>query len=124
MEPQQDFDLLAAALRADMADMATWVATLSTKLAQALPLRARVRHGGIFGQGRVEGVDADLGDWRYALHLEHGQPIAERTHVVRGIALKTERLAVDAWLDELSAALADLAASSAREREAIMRILM
>jgi hypothetical protein len=124
MEPQPDFDLLAAALRADMTDMPAWVATLSTKLAQALPARTRLRHGGMFGQGRVEGVETDLGDWRYALRLEHGQPVAERTHVVRGIALKTERLSLDAWLDELSAALADLAATSAREREAILRVLM
>jgi hypothetical protein len=123
MEPERDFDLLAAALRADMADMATWVATLSAKLAQALPARTRLHHAGMFGGGRVVGVEADLGDWRYGLRLEHGQPVAERTHVVRGIALKTERLALDTWIDEISAALANLAATSAREREAIMRLL-
>jgi hypothetical protein len=123
MDPQADFDLLAAGLRADMADITIWVATLSTKLAQALPGRTRLRRGGMFGQGRVEGVEADLAEWRFALRLERGQPIAERTHIVRGIALKTEQLDLDAWLDDLSAALAELAATSARERAAILRLL-
>lgn len=124
MEPERDFDLLAAALRADMADMATWVATLSTKLAQSLPARTRLHKNGMFGGSRVDGVEADLGDWRYTLRLDHGQPLAERTHVVRGIALKTERLPLDTWIDEISAALADLATTSARERDAIMRLLV
>jgi hypothetical protein len=118
-----NFDLLAAALRADRADMATWIATLGPKLAQALPVRVKLRHGGIFGNGQVDGVSADLGAYRFAMRLEHGQPVAERTHIVRGITLKTESLPLDAWLDALAQELADLAATSARERDAIMRLL-
>ena len=122
-EDMGDFDLLAASLRADSADMQAWVAALGMKLAGALPNRVALRHGGMFGNGPVEGISADFGDWRFLLRLQHGQPVAERTHVVRGIALKTESIALDAWIDALSRALAELAATSARERTAIMRLV-
>jgi hypothetical protein len=118
-----DFELLAASLRADTVDMPAWVAALGTKLAGALPGRVALRRGGMLGHGPVSGLAADLGSWRFALHLEHGEPIAERTHVVRGIALKTEALPLDAWIQGLSAALAELAATSARERNAILQLL-
>lgn len=118
-----NFDQLASALRADLADMHIWVATVSTKLAGALPTRVRLRHGGLFGGGPVEGVEADLGNWRFTLRLDRGHPIAERTHIVRGVALKTESLALDDWIDLLSQELAQLAASSARERQAILALL-
>jgi len=118
-----NFELLAAALRADTADMPAWMAALAEKLAGALPGRVVVRRGGLLGHGPVTGMAADLGAWRFALHLEHGQPVAERTHVVRSIALKTETLPLDGWIDALSAALSDLAATSARDRQAILGLL-
>lgn len=118
-----DFDLLAASLRADTADVGTWVSVLGTKLAGALPARVRLRHGGIFGGGPVSGFTVDLGPWRFGMRQEHGQPVGERTHVVRDIALKTETLPLDIWLDALIEALAALAASSARERAAIQGML-
>ncbi len=118
-----DFELLAASLRADTADMPAWVAALGDKLAAALPGRVALRRSGMLGHGPVNGLAADLGAWRFVLHLEHGQPVAERTHLVRGIALKTEALPIDAWIDALSTALADLAATSARERQAILGLL-
>ena len=122
MEPL-DFDMLAASLRADMHDMGTWIAVLGQKLADALPTQVRLHHSGIFGGGTVDGLEADLGEWRYTLRLEHSRPIAARVHVVRGIALKTEAVPLDAWIDDLAATLAELADQSAREGEAIRRLL-
>jgi hypothetical protein len=118
-----ELELLAASLRADAADAPTWVAVLGNKLAGALPGRVHLHHGGMFGNGPVNGLAADLGTWRLALRLEHDQPVAERTHVVRGIALKTESLPLDAWIDALTQALAELATTSARERDAVLRLL-
>ncbi len=118
-----DFELLAASLRADSADARTWMDVLGKKLAAALPTRVRLHHGGLLGNGPVNALAADLGAWRLSLRLEHDQPVAERTHVVRGIALKTEVLPLDAWIDALTQALAELAATSAREREAVLRLL-
>jgi hypothetical protein len=122
-EEALDFDLLAAALRADAADMHTWIAVMGAKLAEAMPARVALRHGGFFGNGPVEGASVDLGNWRFGVHLQHGQPVAERTHIVRGIALKSEVIPLDEWIDALSRELAALAATSARERAAIARLL-
>lgn len=118
-----ELDLLAAALRAHTADAATWVHVLGAKLAAALGPRVLLHHAGMFHSGAVDGLVADLGTWRFALRLDRGQPLAERTHVVRGIALKTEPLPLDAWIDALTQALAELAATSERERSAILQLL-
>lgn len=118
-----DFDLLAASLRAEVADLRTLVPVLGAKLAEALPSRVSLHRGGFFGNGPLESFAVEFGAWRYGLRLEHSQPRAERTHVVGGIALKTESLPLDEWIDLLSASLAELAASSAHERAALLRLL-
>lgn len=118
-----ELDLLAAALRANTADAATWLSVLGAKLSSALGPRVMLHHAGMFHSGVVDGLAADLGPWRFALRLDRGQPFAERTHIVRGIALKTEALPLDAWIDALTQALAELAASSERERNAILQLL-
>lgn len=118
-----NFDLLAASLRADQGDMASWVAALGTKLAGALPARVRLQHAGLFGNGRVSGLAAELGSWQFLLRMEHGQVVAARTQVVRGVALKTEPMTLEAWLDALTAELSQLAATSARDRAALLNML-
>lgn len=118
-----DMELLAASLRADQADLPAWVDVLGGKLAAALPGRVKLHRGGLLGNGPITGLAADLGAWRFLLRLEHSQTVAERAHIVRGIALKTEAVPLDAWIESLGAALADLAATSARERAAILSLL-
>jgi hypothetical protein len=108
------FELIAAALRADSADIKTWCIALSQKLAAAFPEQTTLIHGGWLGNGPVEGLNMQVGDWRYALHIQHGQTRAERVHVVRDIVLKTESLPLDEWIDQLSVALATWAATNAR----------
>ena len=47
--PASNFDLLAASLRADAADLKTFMEVLATKLSDALPNMVRVeREGGLF----------------------------------------------------------------------------
>jgi hypothetical protein len=118
-----EVELLAASLRADTSDMQMWIAMLGTKLAGALPQRVRLQRSGVFSNGAVKSMEIELGAWRLALRLEHGYPLAERTHVVRGIALKTEQLPLDSWVSALCQGLADLAAASAREHAAIESLL-
>jgi hypothetical protein len=118
-----DLELLAAGLRADAADAPAWVAALGEKLAAALPTRVALHRGGMLHHGPIDGLAVELGAWRFALRLEYGRPVAARTHVVRGIALKTETLSLDAWIDALTEALAMLAATSDSERAAILRLL-
>jgi hypothetical protein len=118
-----DFDLLAASLRADVGDLHTLAPVLGAKLAEALPGRVALHRGGFFGNGPLDGFAVDLGEWRFGLHMAHGQPVAERIHTVRGIALKTEAMPLEGWIDALSAALAELAAASAHDRAALLRLL-
>lgn len=118
-----DFELLAASLRADASDMPVWFALLGTKLAEALPERVQLHRSGLFSSGAVKSIEIELGAWRLALRLEHGYPLAERTHVVRGIGLKTEQLPLDDWITSLCQALSELAATSVRENAAIQSLL-
>ena len=104
-----DFEMLAASLRATSSDMNTWFAILGGKLSGALPDRVQLHRSGLFSNGSINRMEIDLGTWRLALHLEHGYPVAERTHVVRGIALKTEQLPLDLWITALCQELAALA---------------
>ena len=66
--------------------------------------------GGFFSKKELSGVSFTLGEWRYSLEDAGGDPksgplAAKRTRVVRGIALKTEELPTDAWLEEVGLAL-------------------
>src|SRR3954464_14948000 len=119
-----DLDLLAASLRADATDTAAFLEALAARLQGALPGQVDVqRKGGLFGGKRVRRIEVRLGDTRYEIEGDGGQPTARRRNVVRGIALKTEELPVDAWLEALSAALLALAQTSGRGRAALERLL-
>lgn len=120
-----DLDLLAASLRADMSDTAGFLEALAAKLEDALPGQVDVeRKGRLFGGAkRVQRIAVRLGDTHYEIEGEGGVVAARRRSVVRGIALKSEDLAVDAWIDELSGDLLALAQRSERGRVALERLL-
>ena len=115
------FELLAASLRADAQDLSTLVEVLAPKLEAAVPGGVRVERKGFSGRGRVRAIDVDLGEHRY--RLEANGPTATRTRIVRGIALKNERLGLDDWIDGLARDLALAAERSERDRVAIERLL-
>ena len=118
------FDVLAASLRADARDLATFLEVLAGKLAEALPGGVSVdREGGLLGRRRVRRVVVDLGEHRYELARDGGGLSGRHHHQVRGITLKTEQLAVEDWIDALSRHLARLAAESERGRIALERLL-
>lgn len=118
------FDLVAAALRANSHDVRSWIGVVSQKLADALPMRSRLLRGGILGNGSVEGVQIDLDAFRYVLRQQHGTVVAERTHVVRGITLKTERISVDEWIRDVSLLVAELATASEQDAASIRSLLL
>jgi hypothetical protein len=120
-----DLDLLAASLRADASDTAAFLEALAARLQGALPGQVEVeRKGGLFGGGkRVRRIAVRLGDSHYELEGDHGALVARRRSVVRGIALKSEELGVDAWIEALSSDLLALARSSERGRLALERLL-
>lgn len=119
------FEVLASSLRADAGDAKTFLEALATKLGGALPTRTQIqRESHLFSsQKLVKQITLDLGEFRYQIGQQHGTLAAQRTRVVRGIALKTEALSVDQWLDELTQALVQLAQQSAQDRAALQRML-
>lgn len=120
------FELVAASLRADAGDTRAFLEALARKLEGALPNRVRVeRTGGLFSRNHAVGrVQVMLGDWEYDLAAGPGNALdARRTHLVRGVALKSEPVDLDEWIDALSAELAELARHSAQDHAALQRLL-
>ncbi len=125
-EPLQ-VDLLAASLRADSADLKAFMEALATKLEGALPNQTKVvRQGGIFAKEHpVKEITVTLGDYQYRISRERQGPlVTQRVKVVRGIALKTEQLPMEQWIDELAEALAEEAAHSMQAHIALERFLL
>lgn len=124
---ERDIDLLTASLRADAGDAHALMQALAAKLDGALPGQVQIeRHSGLFARDRaVKRIAIELDEFRYAIEdAGHGRLQAERTHVVRGIALKTEPLGVDEWIGRLAESLADAAQRSAAGRDALQRLLI
>src|SRR3954467_1409117 len=98
VEEAPDLDLLAASLRADATDTAAFLEALAARLEGALPGQVEVqRKGGLFGGKPVPRSPVRPGDSHYEIEGDGGGPPAPRRRtVVRGIALKSVELPVDA----------------------------
>ena len=119
-------ELYAASLRADKADLKTFLEALAVKLEGSLPDYTKVTRQGFFSREHpVKEVAVWLGEYQYRIGREKQGPlVAVRAHMVRGIVLKTEQIPVDQWIEELSEALARLAGHSALTRAALERFLL
>lgn len=119
------FDLLAASLRADASDLKAFVEALAVKLGESFPERVRVeRKGGLLGgKQRVRRVALTLEDKEYELESDAGQISCRRRNVVRGIALKTEELSLEQWIDALAKAVVEEAGRTESDRVALERML-
>ncbi len=129
--PMGDVQLLAAMLRTDRAEVASYARVLSGALAQALP------------DGMVElGYQRTVGDRlagrpgravRVVVHgdnrdLElregrHGQLEAELQQVVRGVVISRRSIGVDEWLHALAEDITRAAARDTAAREVLERLL-
>ncbi|HEY2667647.1 MAG TPA: hypothetical protein VGK51_12490 [Actinomycetota bacterium] len=125
-EPE-DFEMVAASLRADSADLPTFVEALAAKLEGALPGRCEVdrRAKKLFSHDKVvRNLVVSVGDWRYRLQSDgSGDVEASRAKAVRGIVLKTEPLPLAEWLASLARDLSSEAATSEQARIALERLL-
>jgi hypothetical protein len=124
---EDTFDLAAAGLRGDGAELSVSVDVLASKLEQALPGRARVerRGAGMLGRGpkHVRRVSVEIGANRYELTVDGERVEGYRERQVGGIAIKREALRADAWIAALTADLRSEADSSAQARAALERLL-
>ena len=118
---QPDVDLLAAALRADAADLSQFADLVAGKLQAMLPARTRVerRRAGLMGPKVVRRVVLRLDDVQFELGAEHGAVEPLVASVSGGIVLKRERVELDDWLGRLSAALTAEAGRSERARRTL-----
>lgn len=123
------FELVAASLRADAGDVATFMESLAVKLESTLPGSVSVYRGRgrLFGGPKPVGrIVVDLGGER--LELAHAQGAgrveAKRAKVSGGITLSTESISIDAWIDVLSRALTRQAEQNGQTREALERLLL
>ena len=125
---QQDwmkFGVAATLGRQYAQDERQFLARLATLLQGALPGEVEVtQRGGLFSKKTVQSVAATLGENRYTLtDTGHGPLQAARTHIVRGIALKTEPVSVADWLTDVGAILDERVRASGAARAALERLV-
>jgi hypothetical protein len=120
----QDIDLVAASLRADASDTRIYVEELARKLEQSFPGRCTVKRSGRLGKRPVRTITVALGDSRYEIEHRDGSVVARRTSVVRGIALKSEEIGLDEWIDSLASHVVEEADRSERGRLAMENLLI
>lgn len=127
MARDDSFDLAAAGLRRDGAELTSSLEVLASKLEQALPGRATVqrRGDGLLGRGpkRVRDVRVELGDCCYRLEVEDGRVAGSRERQSGGIAIKRETLDPGAWVSALTDDLREEAERSDEARAALERLL-
>ncbi len=127
MEQEESFDLAAAGLRGDGAELASSVEVLAGKLEQALPGRTKVdrRGGGLLGRGtkRVRSIQVELGPCSYRLDYQDGRLQGFRERQSGGIAIRRETLGAEAWVGALTDDLREEAQRSAEARAALERLL-
>ena len=131
LSPMFDVQLLAATLRADRTDVASYARVLSGALADALPAgMVEVEHrrspaDRLSGrEGRpvavvVHGADREL----HLREAAHGAVDAQIRQVVRGVVVSRRTVGVDEWLQALAEDLTRIAARDAAARTALARLL-
>ena len=124
MSDSLEIDTLAGSLRADTTDMKMFVEVLATKLEDTFPGRAKIQRKGLPGRPRpVVHLALTFGESQFELDNDKGQVTTRRRKMVRGIALTTEELPLDAWIQQLSASLVNEANRSQADRMALERLL-
>lgn len=126
MADDLSFDLLAASLRQDGGDISAFLEILAKKLEDAIPSYTTVeRRGRLFSKVKpVAAIHVLLGDMKYSLFQNQGHLEAQRIKLVRDIALKTETVPLDQWIERLSQELLTLASQSTAIREGLERFLL
>lgn len=121
----QGFELVAASIRADSADLPAFLEVLAVKLADALPGMVAVkRSGGVFSRNRpVAQIDVTIDDHRYTAAVRGPVLDTSVAHEVRGVRLSGEQVPLETWIAELGRGLDAFARRSAVSSEALRRLL-
>ncbi len=126
MDDALSFDVLAASLRQDTRDLAMFSEVLAKKLEEAVPTYVRVeRQGGLFQKNPlVRRVLVTLDAWQYILENQRGRVSTSRAKTVRGVAIKTEPMDLNPWIDALSQELVAMASQESSARQSLERFLL
>lgn len=127
----EDVDALAAALRADSADLEVYARVLTESLADALPPgmvvvdRDQSMRDRLAGRpGVVRMLRIELGDTTLQLvRGTAGTPVARAARTVRGVTISSREVTVTEWTTLLAEQLAASARESAAARAALARLL-
>jgi hypothetical protein len=123
--------MVAAALRADSADVAVYARVLTESLGDSLPpgcvtvdrdrpsMSDRI-HG---RAGQVAKVTVRLGDKVMTIGVQRGVPVAEICSEVRGVVLSRQPVQLGVWAQELARALVDHAEQNAEAASALRRLV-
>ncbi len=103
-------DQLAAGMAVDLSDVDAFLARLAWALTQGFFEHARVQASGNY----VTGIEVWLEPDQFIIRRQGREAIAEHKKVVRGVALRTRRLALDEWYAQLTESLARFANDNAR----------
>jgi hypothetical protein len=120
-----DVGVAAALVRRYAEDQGAFLEQFSVMLETALPERVEVKRSlGVFSAKQVQRLELRLDDRHYRLERgRSGGLQASLVHVVRGIAIKTEPLSVERWLDALGTALDEQSRQDERTQSALARWL-
>jgi hypothetical protein len=126
-EENREFDLSAAALRADGTELAGSIEALAASLEQALGAMVTVERrkvGGFRSKRREVGrIAVSLGEQQFEL-ARSGQGLrCTRNKVVRGITLSREELALGNWIEALVGGVSTRAELSEQDRAALEGLL-
>jgi len=121
--------MVAAALRQDAADVATYARVLTVTLADVLPPGSvDVEYERSLGdrlkgrEGHPSRIVVRLGERILSL-AGGGRPVAEIHHEVRGVVLSRDQVSLDVWVQALARELVAQADASARAAEALRRLV-
>lgn len=124
------FDEVAAALRRDAADVATYARVLAATLGDTLPPECvEVEHDRSLADrmrgrpGEVRSLTIRLGDRTLLLVMDGRRPRTEIAHEVRGVVLSRDPVGFDEWVAELARQMTAYAAGNARAAEALRRLV-
>jgi hypothetical protein len=124
-------DMVAAALRADSADVAVYARVLTESLSGALPPdcvqidRDRSLADRMQGRpGQVSKITVRLGDQVMTLGVRGGRPSAEICREVRGVVLSRQPVGVQEWAGELARALVQHAQQNAQAAQALRKLVL
>jgi hypothetical protein len=121
----ESLGVAGALLQRYQQDQQALLEQLAVFLESTLPQQTSVRRTfGVLGPRRTTGLSLEIGGMRYELsRANRGGLEANRTRVVRGVAVRTEPRSVEDWLSEVSATLATELERTDGGRAALERLL-